>query len=120
MLPGSCEGDSDCQGKRTCDGGWCRGKSDCEVCNGLLPSSGGKDSAELYNLAFYKDRADHLRDDKGSDLVCDVCRPTPGVSGPEQPIYARIAGALPINFEGDSTALRSLDGRQRCERLLWR
>ena len=50
--------------------------------------------------------------------MCDVCRPTPGVSGPEQPIYARIAGALPITFEGDSTALRSLDGRQRCERLL--
>ena len=76
-LPGSCEGDSDCQGKRTCDGGWCRGKSDCEVCNGLKPSSG-----ELcYNLAFYKDRADHLRDDGNSDLVCDVCRPTPGASG---------------------------------------
>ena len=119
MLPGSCEGDSDCQGERTCDGGWCRGKSNCKVCNGLKPSSGGKDSAELcYNLAFYKDRADHLRDDGKSGLVCDVCRPTPGASGPEQPIYARIAGALPITFEGDSTALRSLDGRQRCERLL--
>ena len=63
-------------------------------------------------------RADHLRDDGNSDLVCDVCRPTPGASGTEQPIYARIAGALPITFEGDSTALRSLDGRQRCERLL--
>ena len=61
-LPGSCEGDSDCQGKRTCDGGWCRGKSDCEVCNGLKPSSGDNSAELCYNLAFYKDRADHLRD----------------------------------------------------------
>ena len=108
MLPGSCEGDSDCQAA-TAGGAAARATG----CRGLLSS--GKDRPSSATISPSTRIAPTTCATSGK-LVCDVCRPTPGASGRATDLRAHRRRAAD-HLRGRLTALRSLDGRQR-ERLL--